>query len=313
MPATGIPFGQQPFRLLPRFHARPWGVTSLAPWFDHAPSSPVGEAWFTGADSGTDVGAPLADLLAAHRDALLGELAPSVLHPLLLKWIFTADRLSVQVHPDDAYAMRHHGSPGKTEAWHVVDAREDAAVGLGFRRALDAAEAREAAITGAIEHLLAWHAARRGDTFLVPAGTVHAIGAGLTLVEIQEPSDVTYRLYDYGRPRPLHLDHGLAVAVLGPYEVHAEPVTLRPDRVVLATCAYFTMERLRVHGTTRFEPREPRYHLLTVVEGTGLVAGQHACPGATWFVPATTTAFLLEGAFDIIVIHPGPTPTTAIL
>nr|MCU0256293.1 class I mannose-6-phosphate isomerase [Vicinamibacterales bacterium] len=199
------------FRLLPAFHERPWGVRSLAPWFDLTPPNPVGEAWFTASACATSLGGTLGALIAASPRDLLGEAAFPGNEPLLLKLLFTSDRLSVQVHPDDHYARRHHGSAGKTEAWHVLRAAPGSRVGLGFTREVAVDEAREAARTGAIEGLLAWHPASAGDTFLVPAGTVHAIGAGLTLVEVQEPSDVTYRLYDYGRPRELHLEHGLTV------------------------------------------------------------------------------------------------------
>jgi len=127
-----MPTPTAPFRLLPAFHERPWGVRSLAPWFDLAPSAPVGEAWFTAATCRTSLGEPLGALIAAAPGDLLGDAAFPGNEPLLLKLLFTSDRLSVQVHPDDAYARRHHGSAGKTEAWHVLRAEPGSRGGTGL-------------------------------------------------------------------------------------------------------------------------------------------------------------------------------------
>lgn len=171
-------------RLRGREVETPWGR-------DDGSGRKVGEIWFEAPD-----GRPL---------------------PLLVKYLFTSEALSVQVHPDDDQA-RARGLPnGKSECWYVVAAEPGARIGLGFDRALTPEELRAAALDGSIERLMTWHAAQAGDFFSVPAGTVHAIGAGLTLIEVQQPSDTTYRLYDYGRPRELHLDDAVAVAAAAPY------------------------------------------------------------------------------------------------
>src|SRR5271165_3300984 len=170
----------QPKRLQPRFLEKVWGSTRLEPWFEST-GAKIGEVWFEGAG-------PL---------------------PILVKFIFTTEKLSVQVHPDDVYAAKHHNSRGKTEMWHVLAAAPGARIAAGFREPVSAERLRAGALSGEIEELLAWHEARPGDTFFIPAGTVHAIGAGLTLCEIQQFSDITYRLYDYGRPRELHLAKAL--------------------------------------------------------------------------------------------------------
>ena len=128
--------------------------------------------------------------------------------PLLVKLLFTSDNLSVQVHPGDAYAREHHNSRGKTEMWHILRAEPEAKIALGLRERVTPERLREAAQSGEIMELLNWVPARPGDTFFVPAGTIHAIGGGLALCEMQQHSDITYRLYDYGRPRELHLEHG---------------------------------------------------------------------------------------------------------
>lgn len=309
-----MPTPSAPFRLLPAFHERPWGVRSLAPWFDLSPDAPVGEAWFTAAACGTSLGRSLGDLLSADPEGLLGDAGFPGHEPLLLKLLFTSDRLSVQVHPDDEYARRHHGSAGKTEAWHVVQAQTGATVGLGFVEALAPDAARDAARTGEIEHLLAWHPAREGDTFLVPAGTVHAIGAGLVIVEVQEPSDVTYRLYDYGRPRELHLAHGFTVAELGPYRTVNAPAPLSPGRTLLARCAFFTMERVAVEGRRHWEAGERFYHLVVTLAGEGTVGGLEARPGHVFFVPASTPGCAVEGrGLQLLVAYTAEHPTRAMM
>lgn len=136
--------------------------------------------------------------------------------PLLVKYLFTSDRLSVQVHPNDEQA-RARGLRGKSECWYVVEAEPGASIGLGLKRKVTADGLHAAALDGSIVELLDWRPVTAGDFLAVPAGTIHAIGGGITLVEIQQNSDVTYRLYDYGRPRELHLDDALAVANRGPY------------------------------------------------------------------------------------------------
>ncbi len=171
-------------RLTPSFREKVWGATRLGPWFPDSDRK-IGEVWFEG-PFGND-----ADL------------------PLLVKFIFTTEKLSVQVHPEDEYAGLHHQSRGKTEMWHILAAEPGAQIAAGFRESITPEQFREAALSGAIEQELQWFDARPGDTFFIPAGTVHAIGPGLALCEIQQNSDVTYRLYDYGRPRELHLAHGV--------------------------------------------------------------------------------------------------------
>jgi len=172
-----------------RYVEKPWGRMQLPPMFDAPEGQRIGEVWFNGA----------------------GEQA------LLAKYLFTSDRLSIQVHPDDEQARARGLERGKSECWYILDAEPDATLGLGLKRSVPADELRAAALDGSIEHLLDLRPVRAGDFFLVPAGTIHAVGAGITLLEFQQNSDVTYRLYDYGRPRELHLDDGVAVAAAEPY------------------------------------------------------------------------------------------------
>jgi mannose-6-phosphate isomerase len=168
--------------------AKPWGRDDLPAQFPRAPEGKTGEIWFEPGDGG--------DL------------------PLLVKYIFTSERLSVQVHPDDRQAHARGVDSGKSECWYILSAEPGAALGLGVRGIEDAAALRRAAVDGSIVDALDWFAVKAGDFFYVPAGTVHAIGGGIALVEVQQNKGVTYRLYDYGRPRELHLDDAVAVARL---------------------------------------------------------------------------------------------------
>lgn len=175
-------------KLAARHVEKVWGRRELpAPFARHC-EEPVGEIWFE---------------------------PPAQLDELLVKYLFTSEKLSVQVHPSDAEAGR--AAKGKEECWLVLDAEPDATLAIGFRESVSAEAMRAAALDGSIEQLLEWHRAKAGDFFYLPAGTVHAIGPGLTLVEIQQNSDITYRLFDYGRPRELHLDRAIAAASGAPH------------------------------------------------------------------------------------------------
>lgn len=242
-------------RFEPSLHERVWGVDDLRPWIDlHGLSSPIGEAWYQ------SPGLPL------------------------MKWIFTTEKLSVQVHPDDAYARIHHDSAGKTEAWHVVHAKPGASLGIGLRAALTPAQARAAALDGSIEDLLNWINVSPGDTVFIPAGTIHAIGAGLVVAEIQQDSDVTYRLYDYGRGRELHLDRGLEVSDLGAWTGE-----IRRHSPVLAECPYFRLESVEAsQGTTAGPYPAPAWIVFPAGEGT--IGGRPWHQGDVWLLDAGESA-----------------------
>jgi len=255
--------------LTPRFLEKIWGSPHLSPWFPDAPSK-IGEVWLE-----SPTGGPL---------------------PLLIKFLFTTERLSVQVHPKDSYAQHHHQSPGKTEMWHILRAEPSAEIALGLRESLTADELKEASQSGAIEQKLNWFEVRPGETYFVPAGTIHAIGAGVSLCEIQQQSDVTYRLYDYGRPRELHLDHAIAVSDLTAYQ--APPQS--PDCIVES--AYFRTERLVIDQDIHLNADPTRPSWLICLEGEGTIDGTPYVPGQAWEIekgsievsinPASRSAFL---------------------
>jgi mannose-6-phosphate isomerase len=165
--------------------------------------------------------------------------------PLLTKYIFTSERLSIQVHPDDDQARARGLAQGKTECWYIIGADPDATLGLGLSRELSAEELRQAALDGSIEELINWRPVCAGDFFFVPAGTVHAIGAGISLIEFQQNADITYRLYDYGRPRELHLDDAVAVARPEPYPDSLAKHVLPGDEQTLVDGPHFVLMHTR--------------------------------------------------------------------
>lgn len=198
-----------------RMVERPWGCDSLPAPFVAPAGRRIGEVWFE---------------------------PPAALDALLVKYIFTSEALSVQVHPADGQAPAGHR--GKEECWLILAAQPGARLGIGFCEAIDAAALRAAAQDGTIEHLLSWQPVAAGDFFYIPAGTVHAIGAGISLIEVQQNSDITYRLYDYGRPRELHLDAGMAVARGEPYPAALRLQVAADGAETLVDGPHFRLDRL---------------------------------------------------------------------
>jgi mannose-6-phosphate isomerase len=244
-----------PFVLTPVQSERIWGVTSLEPWFDiPVTGKPIGELWMTAAECAIENGSLRGETLAAvterYPELLADKTAGGV--PLLIKILLPREKLSVQVHPNDEQA-RAIGEPrGKTECWYVLSADPGATIALGFREPLTTEEMREAIEKGTLEDKLEHVPVKAGDMVYVEAGTIHAIGPGVVILETQEYSDITYRLYDYGRPRPLHLDQGLAVtrAVTGAGLMPAVPFG---EFTRLIKSPYFTVDRFDVSAGQKLE------------------------------------------------------------
>jgi mannose-6-phosphate isomerase len=280
----------EPIRLLPSFREKIWGATKLEPWFRDSDAQ-IGEVWLTSDENQTEDGRTLSALMREYGAALLGAGQEGDHFPILVKFIFTTGKLSIQVHPDDARARAWEGSAGKTEMWHMLRAETGASIALGFREPLTRERLRESALSGEIENLVRWLPVRAGETFITPAGVVHAIGAGLALVEIQQNSDVNYRLYDYGRPRELHLERGVAVADLGRHPGPSKPVDLGDGRRLLACCEYFAAESIELAGRSVYQPDSGRLHTLIVLEGAGSFGDRRFGPGEVWLVPASAEPF----------------------
>ncbi|MFN9429831.1 MAG: type I phosphomannose isomerase catalytic subunit [Acidobacteriota bacterium] len=228
-------------RLKATRYEKVWGTVDLSPLFAPAPNK-VGEIWLE------------------DEERL----------PLLFKFLFTSERLSIQVHPDDEYGRAYENSLGKTEMWHILRADPGATIGLGFTGAYSPEQVRSGALTGEIETMVRWQPVNPGESYFVPAGVVHAIGAGLAICEIQQNSDITYRLYDYGRPRELHLDRGMAVSRADVYDgLRSSPVE----------CTYFRTERLRIDDALALSgPRA----VVMFLEGSGKIAGELYEKGEGW-------------------------------
>ena len=224
-------------KLAPERHDLIWGSRDTEPWYPNPAGLRAAEVWFPSGE-------------------------------LLIKFLFTADSLSVQVHPNDEQAQQVGKPRGKTEMWHILRADPGARIALGLNRAVTAAQLRSGAVDGSIVDLLNWIPVSAGQTFFVPAGTIHAIGAGIVLCEIQQLSDITYRLYDWSRGRELHLEQGVEVSLLKPAnEGHVElPVE----------STYFRTERVTVNGLLSLAESSANW---IVLEGTGTLAGYDFQPG----------------------------------
>jgi mannose-6-phosphate isomerase len=256
---------------------RVWGRRALPAWAGaSAAGAPIGEVW--------------------HPDPA-GDAAA-----LLVKHIFTAERLSIQVHPDDAGARARGHARGKDEAWFILDAAPGAVIGLGLVREVAPAALRAAALDGSIESLVDWRPVRAGELIYSPAGTIHAIGAGISLVEIQQNLDLTYRLYDYGRPRALHLDDALAVATPGPYRFDPAAAEPEPGRHVLAAGGAFVVERWTGAGAARLAAPDGGMVLVPIADG-GALDGHPLAAGTVWRIDG---AAALDGdRRDLLVAYPG--------
>ena len=235
----------EPVRLEPSLRERVWGRTHLGPWYPDS-DRPIGESWFL-----------------AGRDL-----------PLLVKLIFTSERLSVQVHPDDG----EDGPCGKTEMWHILEADPSAAIALGFREPITRQRLREATSTGEIEQLLNWMPVKAGETYFTPAHTVHAIGAGIVLCEIQQNSDITYRLWDYGRPRELHVEKAVQICDLG---VHPGPA----PRGEPVRSKHFVTEVVEMAGGDRVRPDAHECQLWICIEGEARIGSAAVRAGEVWLLP----------------------------
>ncbi len=317
---------RMPLLLSPAFKDYLWGGEQLKDGFGKdTDMTPLAESWEVSCHpdgpsviaNGPWAGKTLADYLAAHpadqgeRALAYGEF------PLLIKFIDAAKPLSVQVHPDDEYARRVENAQGKTEMWYVVEAREDAGIYYGFKKAITLEQMREAIAGDTLTDVLNWVPAKKGDVFFIPAGTVHAIGAGLLIAEVQQSSNLTYRVYDYGRlgadgkPRALHIDKALAVSMREyPHAksgAEAAVAVSGGERRVIVKCDRFTVSRLRVKGAMAGQCGRESFQALMCLDGEGAVTweGQAIAirRGQSVFVPAGLGAYSLTGEMELLMAN----------
>jgi mannose-6-phosphate isomerase len=300
-----------PLRLEPVFVTRIWGARSLAPLFPEKSNllEPLGEVWLTSVDcrvasgpfAGKTLGVAWAEMTSEWRGEQLAALSD---FPLLVKFIFPDEKLSIQVHPDDAYASAHEkeaGGRGKTEMWHAVSAFAGAQVLVGLKPGVDKERFLEALAQNTLESLFEAIPVKTGDTLFVPAGTPHTIGPKVVLCEVQQYSDITYRVYDYGRvdahgkPRELHIEKALQVTRFGsPAGGKVTPLSLPADgatRSLLLACRYFATERWECSTKCDIPVDPARFELIVILDGAGSVAWPDSAAryhrGECWLVPAS--------------------------
>lgn len=307
-----------PFRIAPRFVERVWGFRDLRPWFDCvSQGEPIGEVWLNGDDclveTGALAGKTLAQAFAADPAALLGTGAPSGESPLLLKVIFAESKLSVQVHPDDALAQKYGQPRGKTECWYALDAQPGARVACGLKPGVTMDQVREGIAQGTLEESLNTIEIAAGEMIYVDAGTVHAIWPGSILLETQQNCDITYRMYDYGRPRELHIEKSIEATRTETQAGKTTPRTLS-DRRVLADADYFLVEQIQVSGTIRSQQlrgeEKAGLEYLFAAAGSARVRGEGFAldlPARGLIaVPAAAPEFVLEDADGLDLIRMSP-------
>ncbi len=309
--------GRAPARLAPIFVPRIWGARNLSPLFpEHSQEvEPIGEVWLTGNEcafaTGEFAGRTLGDVWPSLPEEWTGTLLRGLPRiPLLVKFIFPEEKLSVQVHPDDAYAERHEsaaGSVGKTEMWYVVSAREGASVRVGLHPNVTRESFQRAVADGTVENCLGSVAVRAGDAVFVPAGTTHTICPGVVLCEIQQHSDITYRVFDYnrvgtdGKPRALHLRQALNVMQFGEQSGGlCDPVRITRGAVTetfYAACRYFAAERWEFRERIAAATSPERFDLLIFLEGRGRMefagGAESFGPAEVWLLPAALGAYQL--------------------
>jgi mannose-6-phosphate isomerase len=316
-----------PFRIAPSFSERVWGYRDLRPWYDKVAASgpPLGEAWLTGDQcaviGGAHTGQTLGALFAENSEALVGKAAAGNGSPLLIKVIFAKEKLSVQVHPDDRMAQKYGDPRGKTECWYALSAEPGAQVACGLKPGVTLEEVKAGIETDTLEKSLNVLDVAAGEMIYVDAGTVHAIWPGSILLETQQNCDLTYRMYDYGRGRELHIAKSLEATRLATRAGKVPPRALA-DRTILMDGEYFRVERIPVAGnrTSASLPEDgetaPGLQYLFVAAGAARLAGDGFEPvelpmGAIAAIPAASPEFVVEDAggpelgwLDLIRITP---------
>jgi mannose-6-phosphate isomerase len=274
-----------------RVVSKPWGSTDLLPWSNIEPDGvAIGELWF----QRPDVKAP----------------DPT----LLLKLLFTKQPLSIQVHPNDAYAHSIGLVNGKTEAWYILSATPEAKVAVGLKRQITTPQLRASIEDGSIAHLIQWRSVQKDDVIFVPAGTIHAIGPGLVLAEIQQRSDTTFRLFDHGRQREIHVDNAVVAANAGPAECQSIPSRLSDARSVLVTSSHFILERIDLPPNSNWQLDAEQETWVLVIDGHIQVELMNAFVGEAIFVEADHTNLKVgTRGFKGLAAYLGPKPKPNLL
>ncbi len=290
---------------------RVWGFHDLKPWYAYTSEAAIGEAWLSGdgcvVETGPLAGKTLDEAVVAAGPSVLGARADGTLwehFPLLVKYLFPKEKLSVQVHPDDAYAAQFGGTTqAKTECWYVLQAEPGAGIMLGLKPGTSKDDVRRAIGDGTLESLMVRVPVSAGEMVYVSAGTMHALEPGAVILEIQQNSDTTYRLYDYGRPRELHLERGLEVLKLETDAGKVQPQAIAGGERLIEV-PHFTVERYTL-GAQPQRIASKGAECLIALSGSGTVtsrAGEvELVAGDAVIVPATAGSYSMQG--DAVVVR----------
>ena len=291
-------------KTIPAFKDYIWGGTKLKTTFGkQSDLSRVAESWELAAHKDGTSGFQgetfnLGDLFDANRELIGKKASKFERFPMIIKLIDARDNLSVQVHPSDEYALKNENSYGKTEMWYVAEVEESAGLYVGFNRDVSQEEFRTLIAENRLQEVLNFIPVKPGEWYFIEAGTVHAIGKGVVIAEIQQNSNLTYRLYDYGRvgadgkPRELHVEKGIKVSKLSAYT---------PDK--RTSCEYFSCEKTDFSGKTTLVADEDSFVAIVILDGALTVEGTTYQKGDTVFVPAGYGAFALNGEASAIVVR----------
>jgi mannose-6-phosphate isomerase len=302
-----------PLLMKPYFDARPWGARDLAPIYDkhvHPEEQPIGEAWLTWdkceIGNGPLAGTLLGDACRRFGRDLVGTAAPETdRFPLLIKFLFPREKLSVQVHPDDETAQKQGEACGKTECWYVAEAEPGAQIGLGLLPGVSRDDFALAVRENRAEQLLNWITLERGDMIYVDAGTVHTLGPGSIILETQQNSDTTYRLYDYGRPRELHLAQGLEAMKERTCAGKVKNFRLAENQARLISAPHFQVDKFTLRGAAQqFTSDGSSPRIVIALEGCGVIDSEQAQPitfarGDAAIVPASVRQFSVRPQWNV--------------
>lgn len=302
------------------YYEKIWGGRALEKIRENLPEGNIGESWDVALHpngmsivaNGIDAGKSFADIVELYQEQLLGTKITSETFPLLVKVITAEENLSVQVHPGDEYALEHENQLGKTEAWYVLGAKEGAELIIGVKPGYEKEYQVALESGGELLPYLNQVQVTAGDCFLIPNGCVHAIGAGVTLVEIQQNSDVTYRLYDYGRPREIHVEQGIAVT---DFTVETKNTKFNPEvqfeqysEKLLCENQYFVMKELAIAKIANFKSNLETFEIITCIEGDAFIISENFTEkitvGDSILIPAALGSYQIQGQVKILKSYP---------
>lgn len=309
---------RQPVFLMPAFKDYLWGGTRLKTEYNKQSSlEKVAESWelSTHKDGESTVrdgeykGKKLSEYIAENPFEVLGSRAAAFdFFPILIKFIDAKDNLSVQVHPDDEYSLKHNGEYGKTEMWYILDCDEGAELYYGFKRKITKDEFRKRIEDNTLLEALNSVKVKKGDVYFIEAGTVHAIGKGIVICEIQQNSNTTYRVYDYnrrdanGNTRPLHIEQAVEVSKTEPAKNYVSG-----SGNVLASCKYFTAEKAEINGKSEFKITDECFKSVIVTDGVGVIHMEDFSAeikkGDSIFIPAQNGSFSVSGSCELIISY----------